>query len=192
MTTESTSTPVDLSAATPPAGTYALDPSHTNVGFSVRHMMVSKVRGRFGSFSGSVTIAEEPTESSVSVSIDVASIDTNDKNRDGHLVSPDFFDVATNPTINFSSTAVRPDGGKWDVDGDLTVNGVTRPVTLVVDYEGATIDPWGNLRIGFAAATEIDREEFGVVWNQALETGGFILGKQIKIEIEAEATTPSN
>lgn len=181
----------NLARTTPPPNTYEIDASHTNVGFTVRHMMVSKVRGRFGSFSGSVTIAEDPTESSVNVSIDVASIDTNDANRDGHLTSPDFFNVEVHPTITFASTGVRPNGNHWDVTGDLTVNGITKTVALTVEYEGATIDPYGNLRIGFSAATEINREEFGVSWNQALETGGVIVGKTVTIEIEAEATTPA-
>ena len=190
-----TSSPItaeDLARSTPLPGTYEIDASHTNVGFTVRHMMVSKVRGRFSSFSGSVTIADDPTQSSVNVSIDVDSIDTNDANRDGHLKSPDFFDVATHPKITFASTAVSESGSHWDVDGALTINGVSKPVTLVVDYEGATIDPYGNLRIGFSAATEINREEFGVSWNQALETGGVILSKTIKIDIDAEATTPAS
>jgi polyisoprenoid-binding protein YceI len=172
----------------PIPGTYAIDASHTDVGFSVRHLMVSKTKGRFSGVSGTVTIAEEPTESSVEVEIDVASIDTRDDKRDGHLRSADFFDVEQYPTMIFRSTAVRPVGGSnWAVDGDLTVHGVTRPVSLEVTFEGAARDPWGGERLGFTAQGEVDREDFGLSWNQALETGGVLVGKAAKLEIEAEA-----
>ena len=172
----------------PLPGTYALDPAHTEVGFSVRHLMVSKTKGRFPGVSGTVTIAEEPTESSVEVEIDVASIDTRDEKRDGHLRSADFFDVERFPTMTYRSTAVRPLGGdRWAVDGDLTVHGVTRPVGLEVTFEGAAKDPWGGQRLGFTARAEVDREEFGLTWNQTLETGGVLVGKVAKLEIEAEA-----
>ena len=172
----------------PIPGTYALDASHTDVGFSVRHLMVSKTKGRFSGVSGTVTIAEVPTESSVEVEIDVASIDTRDEKRDGHLLSPDFFDVAQYPTISFRSTAVRSiSGSRWAVDGDLTVHGETRPVSLEVTFEGAARDPWGGERLGFTAKAEVDREDFGLSWNQALETGGVLIGKAAKLEIEAEA-----
>jgi len=172
----------------PQPGTYALDASHTDVGFSVRHLMVSKTKGRFAGVSGTVTIADDPTESSVEVEIDVASIDTRDEKRDGHLRSPDFFDVEQFPTMTFRSTAVRPLGGeRWAVDGDLTVHGVTRPVGLEVTFEGAARDPWGGERLGFTARAEVDREDFGLTWNQTLETGGVLVGKAAKLEIEAEA-----
>ena len=171
----------------PLPGTYAIDASHTHVGFTVRHMMVSKVRGQFDKFDGTVVIAEDPTQSSVNVTVEVDSINTNDENRDGHLKSADFFNTEANKQLTFVSTAVRPDGSKWDVDGDATLNGVTKQITLVVDFEGALIDPYNNLRIGFSATGEINREDFGLSWNAALETGGVVVGKQVKLEIEAEA-----
>jgi polyisoprenoid-binding protein YceI len=172
----------------PVPGTYALDASHTEVGFSVRHLMVSKTKGRFPGVSGTVTIAEEPTASSVEVEIDVASIDTRDEKRDEHLRSADFFDVERYPTMTFRSTAVRPLGGnRWAVDGDLTVHGETRNVGLEVTFEGAARDPWGGERLGFTARADVDREDFGLTWNQALETGGVLVGKTAKLEIEAEA-----
>ena len=174
----------------PLPGTYAIDASHTHVGFTVRHMMVSKVRGQFDKFDGTVVIAEDPTQSSVNVTVEVDSINTNDENRDGHLKSADFFNTEANKQLTFVSTAVRPDGSKWDVDGDATLNGVTKQITLVVDFEGALIDPYNNLRIGFSAAGEINREDFGLSWNAALETGGVVVGKQVKLEIEAEAVIP--
>jgi polyisoprenoid-binding protein YceI len=172
----------------PAAGTYALDASHSDVGFSVRHLMVSKTKGRFSAVAGTVVIAEDPLESSVEVTIDVASLDTRDATRDGHLLSPDFFDAEAHPTITFRSTKVTPAGSdRWTVDGDLTVLGNTRPVALEVTFEGGAKDPWGGERIGFTAKTEVNREDFGLTWNQALEAGGVVVGKSAKIEIEAEA-----
>ena len=172
----------------PAAGAYALDPAHSHVGMSVRHMMVSRTKGRFADVSGTVHIAEEPLESFVEVEIQAASIDTRDETRDGHLRSPDFFDVEEHPTISYRSTKVTPAGrGRWTVDGELTVRGVTRPVALDVTFEGGARDPWGGDRIGFTARGELDREAFGLTWNQALETGGVLVGKQVRIEIEAEA-----
>jgi polyisoprenoid-binding protein YceI len=151
-------------------------------------MMVSRTKGRFADVSGTVHIAEEPLESFVEVEIQAASIDTRDETRDGHLRSPDFFDVEEHPTIGYRSTKVTPAGrGRWTVDGDLTVRGVTRPVALDVAFEGGAKDPWGGDRIGFTARGELDREAFGLTWNQALETGGVLVGKQVRIEVEAEA-----
>ncbi|HEX8803793.1 MAG TPA: YceI family protein [Acidimicrobiales bacterium] len=172
----------------PLPGTYALDVAHSHVGFMVRHMMVAKVRGRFTAFSGAVVVADDLASSTVEVEIDTASIDTRDETRDGHLRSPDFLDAEQYPTITFVTTGVTPVGGtEYTVHGDLTVHGVTRPVDLDVTYEGIAQDPWGNHRLGFTATTEIDREDFGLSWNQALETGGVLVGKAVKIEIEAEA-----
>ena len=172
----------------PVAGDYALDASHSHVGFSVRHLMVSKVKGNFSDVSGTVHIAENPLESSVEVEISTASVDTRDAKRDEHLRSADFFDAEANPTIRYRSTSVRSVvGGRFAVDGELTVAGVTKPVALDVTFEGAAEDPWGGTRVGFEAATELDREAFGLSWNQALEAGGFLVGKQVKLEIQAEA-----
>jgi polyisoprenoid-binding protein YceI len=172
----------------PAAGTYQLDLSHSSVAFSVRHLMVSKTKGRFADFAGTVTIADDPLESSVEVEIQASSIDTRDETRDGHLRSGDFFDTEAFPTITYRSTSVAPSGkGSWAVEGDLTVRGITRSVPLTVTFEGGALDPWGNARIGFEAHTELDREAFGLVWNQALESGGVLVGKAVKIDIEAEA-----
>jgi polyisoprenoid-binding protein YceI len=172
----------------PAPGTYELDPSHSSVNFSVRHLMVSKTKGRFADFTGTVTIAEDPLESSVEVEIQTASVDTRDETRDGHLRSADFFDVDVNPVITYRSTTVTPGAkGTWDVEGQLTVRGVTKAVPLSVSFEGGAVDPWGNPRIGFEAHTELDREAFGLTWNQTLETGGVLVGKAVKIDIEAEA-----
>ena len=172
----------------PAAGTYVLDASHTSVGFSVRHLMVSKTKGRFADFTGTVVIGEDPLASSVEVEIQAASVDSRDETRDGHLRSADFFDAEAYPAITYRSTKVTPEGkGSWKVDGDLTVRDTTVSVPLVVSFEGGAKDPWGNARIGFTAHTELDREAFGLTWNQALETGGVLVGKQVKIDIEAEA-----
>ena len=176
----------------PVAGTYALDASHSEVGFAARHLMVSKVRGRFSDVAGTIEIAENPLESSVSVTIETTSIDTRDEQRDGHLRSDDFFGVESYPTITYVSRSVRPAGkGRYAVEGDLTIKGVSQPVPLDLTFEGGATDPWGGVRIGFAARAEIDREAFGLTWNQALETGGVLVGKKIAIEIEAEAVRQS-
>jgi polyisoprenoid-binding protein YceI len=176
----------------PAAGSYAIDASHSQVGFAVRHLMVSKTKGRFSDFAGTVEIAENPLESSVAVTIQAASIDTRDEQRDGHLRSGDFFDAETYPTITYVSRAVRRTGeGEYLVDGDLTVKGVTQPVPLELTFEGGAIDPWGGVRLGFSAKAELDREAFGLTWNQALETGGVLVGKKVTIEIEAEAVKQS-
>ena len=191
LTTTTTSNPAIRTvdgAEVPAAGTYALDVSHSQVGFAVRHMMVSKVRGRFSDFAGTIEIAENPLESSVSVEIKTASIDTRDEQRDGHLRSGDFFDAEAWPAISYQSRSVRPAGnGRYVVEGDLTIKGVSRPVELELTFEGGGTDPWGGVRIGFSASAEIDREAFGLTWNQALETGGVVVGKKVAIEIEAEA-----
>jgi polyisoprenoid-binding protein YceI len=172
----------------PEAGTWTIDTAHSSVEFVVRHLMMAKVRGAFGEFRGSIDIGASPEASSVEVEIQVASVSTRDEQRDGHLTSADFFDAERFPTISFRSTGVRPQGGdRYAVDGDLTVRGVTKPVTLALSYHGTARDPWGNDKAVFSAETELDREEWGLTWNQALETGGVLVGKSAKIEIEVEA-----
>jgi polyisoprenoid-binding protein YceI len=172
----------------PVPGTYELDPTHSHVGFSVRHLMVSSVRGRFASFRGTLTVAEDPSASSVVAEIDAASIDTGDPQRDAHLRSAEFLDVERYPTITYRSTAVRPDGGdRWRVEGELALHGVTRPVDLEVTFQGGVIDPQGAARVGFTARTEIIRDDFGLTWNQALETGGVAVGRKVTVELEVEA-----
>ena len=174
-------------APAPLPGRYKLDKAHTIVGFVVRHLMVSKVRGQFNEFEGEIVVGETLAGSSVKATIQVASIDTREPQRDAHLRSADFFELDAHPTIEFQSTAVRPAGGDWEVDGSLTIKGVTRPVTLEVEFAGATTDPWGGKRIGFSARTEIDRDDFGISFNAAVEGGGLVVSKRIVIEIEAEA-----
>lgn len=172
----------------PPPGTWIIDPSHSEVEFMVRHLMISKVRGSFRRFDGTIVVAERPEDSRVEVFIEAASIDTRDATRDEHLRSADFLDVEHYPEIKFTSTSLRPgDIGHWDMTGDLTVRDVTRQVLLDVEFSGATVDPWGNLRSGFEATTRIDRDQFGITWNQALEAGGFLVGKEILVEIDVEA-----
>jgi polyisoprenoid-binding protein YceI len=172
----------------PAPGTWVIDPSHSTVGFVARHLMLSKVRGRFGSFEGSLNIAEKPEDSWAEVTIDAASVDTKDAKRDEHLRSPDFFDVQNHPSISFRSTGFRRLGGSdFELPGDLTIRGVTRPVSLRGSFEGIALDPWGNTKAAFSASTEVDREEFGLTWNVALETGGVLVGKKVKIELEVQA-----
>ncbi len=173
-------------AEVPTPGTYAIDAAHTHAGFVVRHLMVSKVRGAFSGVSGTVTVAEDVTESKVEVEIDPASIDTRDAGRDEHLRSADFFGAEEHPTISYVSNGIRRDGSDWVLDGDLTIKGVTKPVRLNVEFLGAATDPWGGSRLGFTASGEVDREEFGLTWNQNLETGGVLVGKKATLEIEAE------
>ena len=172
----------------PQPGAYAIDRSHTTVEFVARHLMVTKVRGRFADFSGTLTVGEVPEASHVEVTIDAASISTGDPNRDAHLRSADFFDVENHPTLEFRSTKVDHHRGEnWKVTGDLTIRGVTRPVVLDVEFAGAATTPWSTTAIGFTASTEVDREDWGLTWNAALETGGVVVGKRVRIELEVEA-----
>jgi polyisoprenoid-binding protein YceI len=184
---EVTSRTVD-GAEYPAVGTYAIDPSHTDIGFAVRHMAVSKVRGRFSTFSGTLELAEDPADSKVSVTIDATSVDTRDENRDGHLKTNDFFDVENHPTWTFVSTAIKSEGPtEWKVEGDLTIRGVTRTVTLDASLEGVVKDPYGNHRVGFSASTTINRDDFGVSFGAVMEAGGLVVAKKVEIQIEAEA-----
>jgi polyisoprenoid-binding protein YceI len=172
----------------PEVGTWEIDPSHQSFEFIARHLM-AKVRGRFPGARGVATIAEVPEESTLEIEIDANTVDTKDDTRDAHMRSDDFFGVEEHPTISFRSTAVRPGAGKneWKVDGDLTIRGVSRPVTVDVEFLGGAIDPWGKQRIGFSGAVpEVDREQWGLVWNSPLETGGWLLGKTVRLEMEAE------
>lgn len=164
-----------------------LDAAHSHVGFTVKHLMVAKTRGAFTGVTATIVVAEDPAKSSVTVEIDASTINTNDATRDGHLQSADFLNVEAHPTLSFVSTAVRRNDDDWQIDGTLTITGVSKPVTLDVEFEGGSVDPWGNAKIGFSAETEINREDFGLVWNQALETGGVLIGKKVKIHIDAEA-----
>ncbi|MBE1486189.1 YceI family protein [Plantactinospora soyae] len=172
----------------PAPGTYLLDQAHKRVGFVARHMMVSKVRGQFREAEATITVTENPLESAVSATISTGSIDTGATDRDNHLRSGDFLEVEQFPTLEYRSTGVKShSGNEFVLTGDLTIKGVTRQVDLEVEFEGAGRSPFGQDLFGFTATTEIDREEFGLTWNVALETGGVLVSKKIKIEIEGEA-----
>ena len=172
----------------PAAGTYLLDAAHKRVGFVVRHLMVSKVRGNFAEATATITVAENPLESSVVASIKTASVNTGQADRDNHLRTGDFFEAEKYPTIDFRSTGVKShDGNEFVLAGELTIKGVTRPVDLQVEFEGVGRSPYGFDVFGFSASTEIDREDWGLTYNMALESGGVMIGKKVKIEIEGEA-----
>ena len=181
MTTATTTTPSGVT-------TWSIDASHTEVGFAVRHLMISTVRGRFAGVAGSVSLDEgNPRNSRLDVTIDVNSIDTRQEQRDAHLRSSDFFDVAQFPTMRFVGSKIEGDiTGDFTVGGELTIRGVTRPITLEATSEGRGPDPWGSERAGFSAKAKINRQEFGLTWNQALEAGGVLVGEEIKISIDVE------
>jgi polyisoprenoid-binding protein YceI len=172
----------------PPAGTYDIDPSHTTVEVIARHMMIAKVRGRFEEFSGHLVVGEDPTDSRVEVDIQAGSITTSEDQRDQHLRSPDFLDVESWPSITLKGSGpTHVKGQDFKLTADLTIRDVTRPVEIDVTLEGVTIDPWGNTRVFFTGAFSIDRDEFGVTWNQALETGGVMVGKELKAAVDLQA-----
>ena len=176
----------------PVAGVYDIDGAHTSVEFVGRHLMITKVRGRFSDVRGRITIGEKPEDSHVEVEIGVASLSTGNDDRDAHLKSGDFFDVEHYPAITFASTAVKPlHDNTWELAGDLTVHGTTRPITLQVDFDGGGASPMGDERIGFSAATDVNREDFGLTWNVALETGGLLVGKMARIELAVQAIAES-
>jgi polyisoprenoid-binding protein YceI len=177
--------------STLPTGTFTIDPTHSRIGFSARHAMVTKVRGSFNEYSGSGTV--DNGVASLNVDITVASIDTRNADRDGHLQSPDFFDAASFPKITFVSTSVKDAGDKVIVEGDLTVRDVTKSIAIEFEYTGTATDPYGNARFGFEGAAEINRKDFGLTWNAALETGGFLVSENVKLEFEisAIATVPA-
>lgn len=167
---------------------WSIDKSHSSVGFSVKHMMVSKVKGVFDSYTAEVEAEDltDLTESNISFAFDVASINTRNEDRDNHLKSADFFDADQYSKITFNSTAITKSGDDYKVTGDLTIKDVTKQVTFDVEFNGKGINPWGQEVYGFEASSKIDREEFGLTWNAALETGGVLVGKEIKIQVELE------
>jgi polyisoprenoid-binding protein YceI len=170
-------------------GTWVIDTTHTTLGFTARHAMVAKVRGVFADFSGSFTIdGADVAKSRAELTIQAASIDTKTADRDAHLKSADFLDVETFPTLTFVSTAVTPKGGDIVVTGDLTIHGVTKSVDVTYEFVGISQDPWGNTKIGFEGEARISRKDFGLVWNVALESGGILVGDEIKITLDVEAT----
>lgn len=169
--------------------TWVIDPSHSLVEFSVKHMMIATVKGRFSKFEGSFTAdVTDLTTAQFAATIDAASVDTRDEQRDGHLRSADFFNVEEYPTLTFKSTRIeRVSGDDYKLTGDLTIRGITKEVTLDATFEGTGKDPWGNERAGISAETKVNRKDFGLVWNVALETGGILVGEQVKISIQAQA-----
>jgi polyisoprenoid-binding protein YceI len=176
-----------LAGVLPVEGLWDLDISHTTVEFVARHLMVSKVRGRFGRFTGHINVGPTPDKSSARGVIEAASIDTNAEQRDGHLKSPDFLDAETYPEITWQTTKVEPAGkNRFEVTGDFTIRDITRPLTLDVRFNGTAAGPMGEVAF-FSARGEFDREDFGMTWNQVLESGGWLVGKKVTIEIEAEA-----
>jgi len=187
MTTQSFDTPT--TAVSDISGKYTLDTAHSNLGFSARHAMVTTVRGQFRDFEGTAVIdAQNPAESSVSVTIKTASIDTGVADRDNHLRSADFFDAEQNPEITFVSTSVdRTDDVTWAITGDLTIKDATRPVTIEFEQTGSARDPFGNLRIGFEGVASISRKDFGLTYNAALETGGVLISDKVKLAFDISA-----
>ncbi len=184
--TEQTTAIQDLS------GDYQLDPAHTRIGFVARHAMVTKVRGQFRQFEGSAHLdPTDPTKSSAQLTVEVASIDTGNEQRDGHLRSADFFDSETYPEITFVSTSVQPAGDGYRVTGDLTIRGVTRPVELAVEVEDKFVDPWGNERVGVTASGSINRTDWGLNWNQTLEAGRLLVSEKINLAIETALVRPA-
>jgi len=177
-----------MSATITAARTFAIDKTHSEAVFQVRHL-VTRVHGRFTDFSGSITFDEaSPGRSSVAFTIQAASIDTGTPDRDAHLRSEDFFHAERYPTLTFVSTGIKASGGnEYAVTGDLTIRGVTRRITLPVSFLGEARDPWGNEKIGFETETTINRKDFGLVWNAALETGGFLVGDEVKISVSVQA-----
>lgn len=168
--------------------TWNIDSAHSGINFSVRHMVVSRVRGRFAKYQGTVELdPKDLTRSRVDVSIDAASIDTGTPERDAHLRSADFFDVENYPELRYVSQRVERTGDdRYRIIGELTIRDVTRPVVLEVEYGGRAVDPWGNERAGFAARASVDRKEFGLGWNQVLEAGGVLVGDRVDIDIELQ------
>ena len=178
--------PTDLAQL---SGTYTLDPAHTEIGFTARHAMVTKVRGSFGTFEGTgVVDTADFSRSTISVTIDAKSIDTRNEQRDGHLRSNDFLSMDEYPTITFLSTAVAQTGPTTaDVTGDLTIKGVTRSITIPFEFQGAATDPFGNLRIGFEGSTVINRKDWGITWNASLETGGVLVSDKVTLQFDVSA-----
>jgi len=167
-------------------GTWTVDPTHSTIGFTARHLMITKVRGTFTDFDGVVTVADEPLESSVVANVRLASVATGNADRDAHLRTADFFDTDTNAEMTLRSTSIREDGGDYVLVGDLTIAGQTHPVEFALDFDGVTVDPFGNTKAGFEASTEINRSDWGLSFNMALETGGVLVSEKIRIDLDIQ------
>lgn len=175
---------MSISSLTP--GTWSIDATHSRIGFVARHMMVSKVRGSFTDYSADITIGEDPLQSSLVATVRMASIDTGNADRDGHLRTNEFFDVEHYPEMALRSTGFEADGDDYRMHADLTIKGVTRPVTFELDFDGVGQDPWGGTRAGFSAAATINRKDWGIEWNAPLETGGVLVGDKVQIELDVQ------
>ncbi|MGH2819339.1 MAG: YceI family protein [Actinomycetota bacterium] len=172
----------------PTAGTYGLDPAHTSLGFVARHLMVARVRGRFTRGTGTLHIGDSVEDSWAEAAIEASSIDTREEQRDGHLKSPDFLDVERYPELRFRTTGIEAVADdRYRVEGELTIKDVTRPIELDATFDGEVVDPWGNTRVAFSATAEVNREDWGMTWNVALETGGVMVSKKVNLEIDFEA-----
>jgi polyisoprenoid-binding protein YceI len=169
------------------ATTYTIDPTHSRVSFAVRHMMLSKVRGEFGDFKGTIDVGPGGVPTKIDAEITVESIDTKTSDRDTHLKSPDFFNAPEHPTITFQSTDISGSGTNFIVKGNLTLHGVTKPIELKVENEGSTVDPWGKKRVAYTATTRLNRKDFGLTWNQTLETGGVLVGEDVDVTLDIQA-----
>ena len=179
--TTSTSTSTSI-----PAGTWALDPTHTRIGFVARHMMVTKVRGSFHDFSAEIEIADDPLTSELRAEVQMAPIDTGNADRDGHLRTNDFFDIEQHPTMRLVSTGFEGRGDSYVMHADLTIKGVTKPVDFELEFDGVGQDPWGGTRAGFTATATINRKDWGIEWNAPLETGGVLVGEKVQIELDLQ------
>lgn len=180
--------PETTSAVADLTGDYVIDPSHSTIGFSARHAMVTKVRGHFGDVEGSAHIdTQTPANSSVTITMQAASVTTGNEQRDGHLRTPDFFDVENHPQATFVSTNVERDGTEWQITGDLTINGVSKSLTIPFEETGSAKDPYGNIRVGFEGGTTINRTDWGLKFNAALETGGVLVSEKIGLEFDISA-----
>ncbi len=186
-----TATTTTLQALPLPAGSWNLDPNHSGVDFSIRHLGLSNVRGRFDRFDAALVVGESLAETTVTAEIDMASVDTNQPDRDAHLKSTDFFRADENPTMSFRSTEITGDGFDYEMTGDLTINGITKPVTFAVEFNGSEVHPGdGLVHAGFSATGEIRRNEFGVDFNMPLGMGKLALGEKVKVELELQFTAP--
>ncbi len=171
-------------------GLWTIDPAHTRIGFQAKHLMVTKVRGSFESYEAKLEIAEDLTDSKIEVALDAASVNTGAGDRDDHLRSADFLDVENYPTINFVSTEIEREGDGWKISGDLTIRDVTRPISFDAVYEGSAVDPWGNDHVAFSATGKLNREDWGLTWNAALEGGGWLVSREVVLEFEGQLVRP--
>ena len=177
---------MSVATASIPAGTWTVDPTHSRIGFVARHMMVSKVRGSFAEYTADVHIAEQPVESTVVAEVQMASIDTGSADRDDHLRTNDFFDVEQFPTMSLRSTGFESTGDDYRMHADLTIKGVTCPITFDLEFDGVGQDPWGGTRAGLSASATINRKDWGIEWNAPLETGGVLVGEKVRIELDVQ------